>query len=192
MPTPPDNILHYASPPTRRETLRTVARHCRTPLFSLGILFIIYYALVHGPTSGQVRLDSGDLRYRWFGIPLYYEPMPEPYRSKILSLKSPAVPAQWVTFAENPWLIEHDLTNRYRYDFVASWAEADPNIARLALADLADDIKLTPWCPTKSHLVLSPFVIDLKTEKLPPNWRDLEDVKDYCAIHSYTPTAPIP
>lgn len=145
-------------------------------------LLLLAIALPSGPTSGQIRLDTGDLRYCWHGIPIRYEQMPEPERSKLLVLasKSPGVTAEWVTCTTHPQDTEyrpHALC-RYFYHLTAIWADEDPKIARWAMDDMVDFIRHgSLGLPNCAH-VLSASLVD---------WRDQKEVKDYCAAHGYIP-----
>ena len=99
-----DNILSYVS---KQNRVWSTFAFTRRKMVAAGVvvplLFVMFY-LFMGPTSGQIRLDTGDLRYCWFGIPVYYDRMPEPERSKLgtLARRSPAVPAKWVTCVTYP------------------------------------------------------------------------------------------
>lgn len=156
-------------------------------LVVVGLVLFAGFSFLHGPTSGQIRLDTGDLRYCWWGIPMYYKPMPEPQRSKLLALAltTPAVPAKWVTCVTYPKHYTNNPDVQYRgyYWSIGGWADADPTIARLVLQDVTAYVEKRP---TANFLfVLSYRIVD--NGKVYASWRDDEEVKAYCLTHGYVP-----
>jgi hypothetical protein len=182
-----DNVLDYATPPKRRSWPKGLTRR----LIIYGFMVLAGYGFFHGPTSGQIRLDSGDLRYCWCGVPLWYKRMAEPERSKLMALASmsPAIPAKWVTCVTYP-LPSSNNTDLMCSDFyysVAVWKDEDPKIARWAMEDVADYI---PHMLTRGGLPISCglfFVVDHGAHRLEADWREKDDVKAYCAEHGYVP-----
>src|SRR4051794_30927178 len=55
-------------------------------IFSLLAIVALMTISGRALTSADIRLDTGDLRYRYFGIPIVYEKMPEPQRTRLLAL----------------------------------------------------------------------------------------------------------
>ena len=190
MEIPSRNILSYAQPP--KSPFQFNRRTCIRLATYAAILFLLY-AFLRGPTSGQIRLDTGDLRYCWCGIPLLYRQMPEPERTKILKLAAApiAIPHQWITCVTYPLHGSNnpDLMCRSFYRRVAIWSDIDPHIARWTLEDVATyihDTHATHSLP-ESCVVLESTAIDTITGKPDPDWRKMKDVKDYCLRHSYAP-----
>jgi len=159
-----DNVLSYGRADHRVRTF--LAAHRRGVIIGTVVVALLFLIIVvgAGPTSGQIRLDTGDLRYCRWGIPLSYKRMPEPARSKIvvLAAKSPAVPATWVTCITYPRSPESNTDSMCRgcYWYISIWADEDPKIARWALEDLVDYIPrmLTRGGLPESAPVLSDFV----------------------------------
>jgi hypothetical protein len=191
----PDPILPYAPPP--KSPLLQFRLTRRTCIW-LAIAFLILlgaYGFLTGPTSGQIRLDTGDLRYCWYGIPLRYEPMPEPLRTHLLAITStsPRIPPRWVTVVTYS-LRGTNNTDAMCWDFywyIAVRAKEDPHIARLALDDTVkyiDDTRAESGLPDCT-MILSSRIVDRSTQTLDPAWRDNNEVQEYCAAHGYTPPA---
>jgi len=141
---------HSDSAPSRdngrcafRKCLLFGKRHFAVILI-LGIL-TLGLAWAYGPTSAQIRLDTGDLRYCWWGIPLRHELMPEPDRSKIMALarKSKAVPEIWVTCVRYPKHTSNnpDLMYQHFYEDIAMQADEDQDLAIWQLEDVAITIQ---------------------------------------------------
>lgn len=122
-----------------KQLLSFVKRHFA--LILIAAVLLLGFACAYGPTSAQIRLDTGDLRYCWWGIPLRQEQMPEPERSKIQALakKSKAVPEIWVTCVEYPKHTSNnpDLMYQGFYEKIARHADDDPGLALWQLEDLA-------------------------------------------------------
>jgi len=156
----------------------------------VAVLFLLGFGFLRSPTSGEVRLDTGDIRYCWWGIPLKYERMAEPQRSKLLALasKSPVIPAKWVTCTE------YSLSPEYRPDrmcqgfywSIAIWSDEDSKIARWAMDDVVEYLNQNAKCglPQSVHLLNDP-IVDWHARKVNADWRDQDAVKSYCAAHGY-------
>jgi len=194
MPLPPDNILPYANKPRPRLPFRSLSRGfwIALALAALGV-FILFC----GPSSGDIRLDTGDRRYCYLGIPLSNRPMPEPYRSKLLALanKSPAIPSTWVQCVTYP-LPSSNNTDLMCADFyrnVAIWSDEDPTLARLALEDVANYVPrmLSHGGLPEPFPLLTPLIIDHRTNTINPDWRTDAEIQPYLAAHHYTPPPPV-
>ncbi len=137
MDEPSEPVLDYAKPSRFKLSL---SRGGSIRLFIYGTVLLLVVGFIHGPTSGQIRLDTGDLQYCWFEIPLRYERMPEPERSKLLSLSasSPRLPGSWVTCVTFPHGGTDNPESGFHLMFKASgiWASEDPHIARWLLEDV--------------------------------------------------------
>jgi hypothetical protein len=151
----------------------------------LGLLMVV------GPSSGEIRLDTGDLRYCWWWVPVRYERMPEPERSRIqvVAAAGPAVPAEWVTCVRYPLRCSNnpDLMCRSFYASIAAWSGEDPKIARWALEDVVNYVRTTHaqyGLPASGH-VLSGFIVEMSKGRVVADWRDQEEMKAYCAAHGY-------
>jgi hypothetical protein len=157
-----------------------------------GILLVC--VTTRGPTTAEIRLDTGDLRYCWWGIPLKYEMMPEPSRSKLLTVASrtPSIPAKWVTCVSKPWTrttLRTHRTSVHFYHCIAIWSDEDQKIASWAMEDVVYWINgmTTHGGSLKCSSVLSGFVVDVNKGTIDPRWREMDAVRYYCDVHGYTP-----
>ncbi len=197
MDNPPPTI-DYATPRRSRRFFRPLTRREKVflllaPIVFLG-LFLVLYLIAKGPTSGQIRLDTGDLRYCWYGIPVEYRQMPEPQRSKILKIAamSPAVPTEWQTCVTYPLPTSNNPDAGQVCDYlrIAAWADEDPALAKMALTDHVDSLRKMHgplWIGGGSVLF---SVNEFGTDKVETNWRDDPIVQAYCAAHGYVPPPP--
>jgi hypothetical protein len=189
----PKIVLDYAPKPRPWARLLAIRRRTWVFLGLIALFVFAAYSYVRGPTSGQIRLDTGDLRYCWYGIPVRYRTMPEPQRSKLLALasKAPPISAKWVTCVTYPLPTSNnsDAMCVGFYWSIAIWSDEDPKIARWAMDDVANYILGMPTAAGLPHsfLVLSPFVVDKHTRAVKAGWRDQDWVKLYCADHGYIP-----
>lgn len=170
------NVRRLASP-VPRAVLIAVA------LVSLGAL----YGVIRGDfrTSAEVRLDSGDLRYCYFGIPIEYRRMPEPQRPILMTLSSQpaAIRPEWRRCMAFPQrgTNHRDSMCRQWYHNVADWAPTDPIIARMLLEDVALAVKdgdsyVTPlFC----HPILTWDGSGHRVVE--PGWQDDPEVRFYLA-----------
>jgi hypothetical protein len=147
----PDDILPYGRSPSASDQIVAFGRrNLRRASILIGLL-ILGYGVIHGPRNGQIRLDTGDLRYCWWGIPLEYDEMPEPQRSKIVALakKSSAVPAIWVMCVRYPKDTTNNLDIMYQgfYRRIAWQAGEDPDLAKWQLEDVAATIQNPTHAP---------------------------------------------
>jgi hypothetical protein len=160
----------------------------------LAVLAIWLVNLI-GPTSAQVRLDTGDLRYRWFGMPLEFESMAEPNRSKIVALAAMAPPihTEWAHFPKPSTLSNPHVQCVNSYHEVAEWSDQDRTLARLLLMDVAEEARDRSYMGevTPAFRLAWP-VLDYKS--LHGNsflgWQKDPAVLQYCASHGYTPPPP--
>jgi hypothetical protein len=186
-----EQVLSYAPRADRWERIRAVRRRTWIKLGAAAVACLVLLSFLRGPTSGQIRLDSGDRRYCWWGIPIRYERMAEPNRSKIVALSamSPAIPAKWVTCVRYP-LPSSNNTDLMCSDFywsIAAWANEDPKIARWTLEDVTRYIPgmLARGGLPESCSLLSTFTVDWRSSTVKPDWREDEEVQRYCASHGY-------
>jgi hypothetical protein len=102
---------------------------------ALAVLVIASFIFVlEGPRECQFRLDTGDVRYLWCGIPVRHIRMSEPERSQLLALGSGSaiLKTKWVPCGG----ISVSLARQYYKESLA-WAKQDPHLARLILEDCA-------------------------------------------------------
>ena len=94
-------------------------------------------------SSVQVRVDTGDRRKCFWGIPVSYIPMKPESRNALLSLNDPQVPKRWVWCATK---VGSNNSDRMVYSFyyeAAAWVDIDPAIAKLVVRDLANYVQMT-------------------------------------------------
>ena len=145
-------------------------------------------------TSADIRLDTGDLRFRYLGIPLVYNRMPDPERAQLLAVagKSSVLRPQWRQCASFPLSSSNHTERMCRdwYTAASAWAVEDPTLARLLLEDVANYIETThssSGLPTSSPL-LSPSLIERTSSGrwvVRQGWREDADVQKYIASKSY-------
>lgn len=157
-----------------------------------GLLAVVAVLAIigHGWTA-EVRLDCGDLRYSYLGLPVIANPMPEPERSVLISLadESLVLHPEWRVCAVFPRRgpVESDQRCRDAYRRISAWAEADRTIARLAMEDLAEYIDATGgWLGApECAMILGPDVIDSTAGDVLPNWRSNPNVRAFCEARGY-------
>ncbi len=178
--------LDYCSgpKPKRQISLRTVLKWCAL-LLPVGL---VLYAFVYGPlTSADIRLDTGDIRYRYFGIPLVYERMVEPARSTILSLSggSTVLTPQWMpceSFPLSRWATPRERLYSVRYAAATAWAKVDPKAARLVLEEIAGELSGKTYPSLDSATMLSLLDRDATgTWTVDPDWRTNPDAVAWLA-----------
>jgi hypothetical protein len=159
-------------------------------LFWTALIVFVLYGVVGGPTSGDIRIDTGDLRYRYFGIPLVYKRMREPERSQLLKLatRSTILKPEWHTCVEYP-LASSNNTDSMCADFyflAAKWIAVDPQIARMVTEDIATYVirtKVRQGLPQCAPMLM--FVDDINTG-VSPQWRQDAGVIWYLHLKGYS------
>jgi hypothetical protein len=119
--TPRDGIVPWA--PSRHQI--TVA------LLIIVATLVVGWIMFVGPTGAQIRLDTGDLRYTYYGIPGASERMGEPARTRILSLAatSSVLKAKWVSVPYDAEHVPHEKLDEM-YWKAAAWEKVDWRIAK--------------------------------------------------------------
>ncbi|HUU95110.1 MAG TPA: hypothetical protein VM487_05175 [Phycisphaerae bacterium] len=163
--------------------------------FLLAVFAALATALLSGyGVSGQIRLDTGDLRYRFLGVPFRYDAMPEPERSMLLSLaqESDRLSSEWRTCVRYPLPTSNnpDVMCRGYYVYATAWIGVDRRLARLALEDVADYVETTgaQYGLPDACLVLSPLVVERASDdtlRVIDDWRNHEDVVAYCQMKGH-------
>ncbi len=183
----PTNTLDYSTEPRRgfrwRRTILLI-------LLLMAVAALVRRLITVGPiTSADIRLDTGDLRYRFFGIPLKYHRMGEPARSILLRLasKSSVLKPEWHTCATYPLPSSNnsDLMCSGFYVYATVWAKQDPKLAQRMLEDVATYIRRTNATHglPDSCTLLSPFFITEDNAGklvLKPDWRKDQNFIWYC------------
>ncbi len=167
----------------------------------LGIGLIVTWAIISGPSSADIRLDTGDLRYRYLGIPVVYERMPEPQRSRLQSLasQSSVLVDEWHQCADFPLPTTNNTDGMCLsfYMRADAWIDVDQNVARLALEDVATYIRDTHARESLPHsfALLNGFVIELTDDHryaVRSEWREDEAVRTFFESHGIPIPPPNP
>ena len=145
-------------------------------IIAAGFLFLSCLGV---GTSVQVRLDTGDQRECFWGIPVWYRPMLPEARKALLSLNDPQVPSRWVWCATQVGSNNADSMVFGFYHKASVWVEVNPEIAKLVIRDLANYMQTThathglPDC----HSMLWHGIVE--------DWEINENVQRYLTSREY-------
>jgi hypothetical protein len=195
-------VLDYSPSDSHRARLaRVVRKVCPIPLAFIGVIAFALFALLRGPTSVQIRLDTGDLRYCYFGVPVWWERLPEPRRTQLLSLSngSSVLKPRWFTCAIFPLPTSNNthLMCRSWYFDATVWIHEDPKLARWMLEDVAGYIALTnakQGLPASS-MFLSGFFVEPDDNgqwAVKKGWQADAEVQAYLEMKGNAPPANTP
>lgn len=134
-----------------RNIFRELDLHFRTKRYlgyaSLILVVWITLSAISGPSSTDIRLDTGDLRYRFCGIPITVSTMPEPQRTRLLDLakQSDVIDSSWHQCADYPLPTTNNTDSMCRWFYLnlAAWIDEDPDLAILLMEDVASYIRKT-------------------------------------------------
>jgi len=123
-----------------------LSRRRKFAVLAIGLIAVaVYFSL--GPTSADIRLDTGDLRYRYMGIPIVYERMPEPQRLRLLQLtkNSSVCTSNWEQCASFPLHTSNNPDGMCRgfYMRIEAWIDVDKKLALAGAEDIARYIRET-------------------------------------------------
>jgi len=162
--------------------------------YAIIALFVVLglWIVFRGPTSCQLQLNTGDLRYCWYGIPIIYQRLPESQRRMIeeLALHSQRLVPKWVTCVRYPLIGSNNPDKMYRRWYIVScmWIKEDPYIARLILEDVASFAdEGANGLPQSARLLMFP-VVDQDNAGNPvieANWRNDPIILEYLKTKSY-------
>lgn len=168
-----EKTLNYRSPRDDTRHWKPSARQlCLGLLFLLGTIAIGWILLI-GPTGAQFRLDTGDWRNTYFGIPGDTIRMQEPERSTILSLAAGSVVLrpEWVSVS-----VRYPEAGFKLFYRAARWAKTNPQISKALLEDIARSLKgqqSPPMNTMRDVLIMFEPVGPGVWKDLAPNWTDL-------------------
>jgi hypothetical protein len=152
----PEETLNYRSP--RDDTLlrKPSARQIGLGLLILLGSIVVGWILLVGATGAQFRLDTGDWRYTYFGIPGNTRRMPEPERSTILSLAagSAVLKSEWVSVPHHQG---PDSQGCFKIFYrAARWARVNRQMSQALLEDAARYVTgpRPPQTPTFLDVIL--------------------------------------
>ncbi len=144
--------------------------------------------------SRQVRLDTGDQRRLFWGIPIVDEPMEQNQRRALSSLNA-GVPAEWVWCGTRSpgWSGCGSVAVYQEYYYAAAWIAIDPPIACQVLRNVADHTRRTggmSGTPSPCHAMWSPDVLiddGAGGLQLVQGWQDNPRVKTYLESRGLRP-----
>jgi len=162
---------------------------------TLIILIIVLRVVFGRPDAAELSLNSGDIRYYYFGLPLKYSRMPEPQRTDIVTVTSPLLKggSEWAYVPVERTSSDSPPITRFRlfYSQASAWKRADPAICKFIFQDIMDAIHDRRWTdggiPALRILEYSD-VFDANLNRVMPGWKVSTSVQDYCQSHSYTPS----
>lgn len=140
--------------------------------------------------SVEFRLDTGDKRFLFWGVPISYRSS----HPELASLHDPKIPKRWVWSATQVGSNAADsMVSDFYYD-AAAWVEVDPQIAKLVVRDIADYLQSThathglPDCMP----MIGPSVIAYDNGKrhVVKDWENDPQVQSYLEKKGYTPHLP--
>lgn len=187
--TDPIHVDYAPQPkPTRRSSFKRLAASLGT---AAGIVVMLAYALRSGP-SAEIRLDTGDLRYLYWGIPFQYRWMPEPARSQliVLSAGSNTLKPEWHSCATRVGSNNADGMCQGFYRKATAWIAVDPHLARMIANDIANYVRNTgvrQGLPDSFGMLA--FVLDMDNKgswHVKPGWQQDEMVMDYLQRKGYS------
>ncbi len=141
--------------------------------------------------SVQVRLDTGDQRRLFWGIPVSDRPMETESRRAIVSLEDLDVPQRWASCAPKVGSNSPDgMIYRY-YNCAAAWVDVDPEIGKFVIRDIADYVQTTHGArglPTFTSMTW-PDVVSRQDDgmRVVEAWKDNPEVQAYLAAKGYSP-----
>jgi hypothetical protein len=173
----------------RSKRIRLVIRVALyTALFGTILLFFLT------PTSIEIRLDCGDLRFKRWGIPISHAPMHEPERTTLLSLAgdSKKMAPEWAPIV--PQTTSNYNAGEYAgfYKRAAEWDSVDRTLFRLMVEDIAAKINAAAG---KKHVVPSWMgeFDGIDPKKLGYDWSKNPKILKFCQERGYLlETSPAP
>lgn len=138
----------------------------------------------------QVRLDTGDQRFCFWGFPVMTTPMQAESRQALLSLDDPEVPRRWVGCATDVGTNHAAAMVYCFYRDAAAWVDVDPQIARLILRDIARYLEAThalQGLPDCSSML---WLDTHQRFHVPEGWEQNPQVQAYLAAKGYQPGQP--
>lgn len=153
-------------------------------------LFLLLSCLGLG-SSVEFRLDTGDKRFVFWGIPVSHRSLRAEQRDANLSLSDAEVPRRWVWCARQVGTNDPDAMVSAFYRDAAAWVDVDPEIAKLVRRDIADYLQTThaargsPEC----FVMLWPTVVEREEtgSHVVQDWQKNPDVQAYLARKGYVP-----
>ena len=143
------------------------------------------------PTSAEIRLDTGDLRYLRGDLVIDQFETPEPYRSTLLKAagNSSVLRNEWHRCATFPLRGSNhgDWMCRDFYLFAATWMTVDRRIGIHVAEDFARYIERTDAEESLPESFALTWIVDRRrdgTLYIPDGWWNDQDIRDYLQAHS--------
>jgi hypothetical protein len=163
----------------------------------LAVLFLLSMPFCTGAgRTMQVRIDSGQIRDCWLGIPWKTRSKGDEGLLSVAAMPPP-IPAEWHTVDWGPRETHGSLANGlpYAYYAASAWVAADRQIARFVLEDLRRMVErleirdLDGAVACYPDTILSPSVVAHRVGALQiaPDWRTDPDVLLYCREKGHEP-----
>ena len=164
---------------------RTAVLRTLSGIMILAIPVLLFGEML-GPSSADIRIDTGDLRYRYFGIPVVYRRMPEPYRSGLLAFgrDQDLLRPDWVQCEDFPFGGSgKDYARMFQgfYVKLVPWIGEHRGVARALARDIVRSIKIR-----KLGLPRGSYLLDWLTRRgtqgtlrVRSGWRDDPEVQAY-------------
>ena len=176
-----------------RDSLKPIIRKYLAVVLGLLAVIIFFFDFVK-PSDSQINLRTGDLRTRWYKVPLIYSRLESPYRTWVNEL--PPNPDTWITVATYPLPTSNnsDLMCQSFYKSASTWITVDQKIAELVLKDVIVYIQTT----NARHGLPDSFQMLMKSRRpddinpniipsIDPSWKNDPQVQEYLKVHNITP-----
>jgi hypothetical protein len=137
--------------------------------------------------SVEFRLDTGDKRFLFWGVPFSYRST----HPEISSLNDPEIPKRWVWSATQVGSNNADSMVSAFYRNAATWVEVDPQIAKLVVRDIAEYLQSThaTHCLPDCIAIIEPPIIVYENGKrhVVKDWENDPQVQLYLEKKGYAP-----
>jgi hypothetical protein len=163
-------------------------------IFRIGLALLatvavaVGYAALMGPSSTEIRMDCGDVRYRYFGMPMIFTRQNPESRLILLSLarKSPFLRPVWLpvvrqTSSNNPLAAYQNW-----YVGASIWCSVDADVGRLLVEDIASAIRDAKGVKIGVPKGIYLLRLTYETDLIPTNWMFDPKVRAYCKARGYS------
>ncbi|MGA2441146.1 MAG: hypothetical protein ABSH08_09310 [Tepidisphaeraceae bacterium] len=143
-------------------------------------------------------MDTGDLRYLYFGIPFEYHFMSEPERTQLIALAvgSNVLKPEWHSCAAHVGSNNADRMCSGAYARATAWIAVDRRLAQMIVEDIATYVRDTEgWHGLPASAGMLDFVIDRNKNGnwyVKPGWQQDPAALDYLQSKGYSPPATQP
>ncbi len=154
---------------------------------TLGLILFVMFTIQGRPSSIDIRVDCGDLRFRYWGIPIIYERMREPQRTALLAIAraAPPIAPKWIPVLPQRTSNYNAGEYQSRYFKRMPWAKADPNICRLLLEDFSTYITRADGRSYAGGWGTRVSEWGAMGDPISPDWISDPDIRQFCESHGY-------